>query len=135
MATLEKKLQDKNVRPTSMRLLVLRYFMQHDKAIMLRELEDAFETADKSTLFRTLKTFEENKLVHSIDDGTGMTKYALCVEGCTCAPKDQHYHFHCTQCKETFCLTSQNVPTIELPKNFKIHEANLVLKGICAHCG
>tara|TARA_B100000949_G_C14169587_1_gene402710 strand:+ start:385 stop:798 length:414 start_codon:yes stop_codon:yes gene_type:complete len=134
MTVLEEKLDNRNIRPTAMRLLVLNYFMQHDKAIPLRELEDQLDTADKSTLYRTLKTFEGNGLVHSIDDGSGTTKYALCMEGCTCSAKDQNYHFHCTSCGETFCLTSRNLPVIDLPKNFKLQQANLVLKGICSHC-
>ena len=114
--------------------MVLQYFTKQDRAITLPELENAFETADKSTLYRTLKTFEKRNLVHGIDEGTGITKYALCLEGCLCAPKDQHYHFHCIKCKATFCLTSQNLPSIALPKDFTINRANLVLKGICAHC-
>lgn len=131
---LEKKLENNNVRPTAMRLLVLQYFTKQDKATTLGELENALETADKSTLFRTLKTFKENHLVHSIDDGTGMTKYALCSEGCMCAPQDQHCHFHCLICKETFCLTSKNIPSVELPENFMVEQANVVLKGSCAGC-
>jgi len=131
---LEKKLENNNVRPTAMRLLVLQYFTRQDKATTLGELENALETADKSTLFRTLKTFKENHLVHSIDDGTGITKYALCLEGCLCAPQDQHCHFHCLICKETFCLTSKNIPSVELPGKFVVEQANLVLKGTCAGC-
>ena len=134
MDNLAQKLENNNVRPTAMRLMVLQYFTKQDKAITLPELENEFETADKSTLYRTLKTFEEGKLVHCIDDGTGITKYALCLEGCLCAPEDQHYHFHCIKCKATFCLTSQNVPSIVLPKDFTVNRVNLVLKGICANC-
>ncbi len=134
MQHLEKKLEDRSIRPTAMRIMILHYFMKQQKAVALPELENAFETADKSTLFRTLKTFEDKKLIHGVDDGTGAKKYALCMEGCTCAPEDQHYHFHCKICSETFCLTSQNIPAIELPRNFRVDEANLVLKGICAHC-
>ncbi|MDH7445555.1 Fur family transcriptional regulator [Aquimarina sp. 2201CG14-23] len=134
MYNLQQKLEKNNVKPTAMRLLVLQCFMKQSNALTLPELEKSLETADKSTLFRTLKTFNENGLVHSIDDGTGITKYALCLEGCTCSPKDQHYHFHCIHCKETFCLTSRNIPSIDLPNKFIMKEANLVLKGICANC-
>jgi len=48
---------------------------------------------DRSSIFRTLKTFEENKVIHSIEDGSGMTKYAVCAEGCNCDPKDLHLSF------------------------------------------
>ena len=73
-------------------------------AISLADLEHTFEKADKVTLYRTLKTFEENKLIHSIDDSTGSVKYALCKETCQCHPGDLHVHFLCTKCKHTYCL-------------------------------
>ncbi len=131
---LEARLNKSDIKPTAMRLLVLQYLMEHKKSVSLNALEAAFYKADKSTLFRTLKTFEERKLIHSIDDGTGSVKYALCLETCECALNDQHFHFHCNKCGETFCLTNQSIPPVDLPLNFKLQQANLVLKGICANC-
>jgi Fur family ferric uptake transcriptional regulator len=131
---LEHKLKDNSIKPTAMRLLVLKFLTEQNKAVSLQDIELAFERADKSTLFRTLKTFENSKIIHSIEDGTGHLKYALCLEGCSCSPIDLHYHFHCNMCKETFCLTELNVPTIELPKNFEMQQANMVIKGICGTC-
>ncbi len=117
-----------------MRLLVLQFFTEQTKAVSLKDLEEALYHADKSTLFRTLKTFEENKILHSIEDGTGVTKYALCMESCNCEVQDLHYHFHCNQCANTFCLTALSIPTIDLPTNFKMEQANMVIKGVCANC-
>jgi len=134
MKELEEQLQERAIQPTAMRLLVLQYMMQHKISVSLKSLEVYFERADRSTLFRTLQTFEKQQLIHKIDDGTGVTKYALCLENCECAPQDQHFHFHCNQCTETFCLTDLNVPKIELPNKFFMQQANLVIKGICANC-
>ena len=131
----EKALQNRDITPTAMRLLVLQYLSDQKNAVSLKDLEDGLQRADRSTLFRTLKTFEEKKLIHSIDDGTGSIKYALCYEDCDCAPEDIHYHFHCTRCDITFCLDSVRVPAIELPRGFRMQQANLVIKGLCASCG
>ena len=131
---LENRLQQRQIKPTSMRILVLQYLMEQDTAVSLQSIENAFELADKSTLYRTLKTFEKNKLVHSIDDGTKKLKYALCLESCECETNDLHYHFHCNKCRNTFCLTNQNIPQIELPRNFKMEQANMVIKGLCENC-
>ncbi|MCB0673532.1 MAG: transcriptional repressor [Saprospiraceae bacterium] len=131
---IENKLNKRHIKPTAMRILVLQYLMEQDKAVSLQSIENAFEAADKSTLYRTLKTFEKNKLVHTIDDGTKQLKYALCLESCQCETNDLHYHFHCTTCENTFCLTNQNIPHIELPKNFKMQQANMVIKGHCGDC-
>ena len=130
----ENLLEQRSIQPTSIRILVLRYLLENDKAVSLKSLESHFAYSDRSSLFRTLKTFEAQKLVHTIDDGSGTTKYALCLESCQCEPKDQHFHFHCVQCKETFCLTKQHIPSIQLPTNFTLQQANLVLKGVCANC-
>lgn len=131
---IENRLNQRDIKPTAMRILVLQYLMEQDNAVSLQSIENAFEIADKSTLYRTLKTFEKNKLVHTIDDGTKQLKYALCLESCECETFDQHYHFHCTNCQNTFCLTNQNIPQIELPKNFKMQQANMVIKGLCENC-
>ena len=132
---LENKLKEKDIRPTAMRLLVLEALSGQEAAISLSDLEKAFEKSDRVTLFRTLKTFQENGLVHSIDDGTGAPKYALCEEGCECnIERDLHVHFHCRVCSETFCLPKCKIPEINLPTNFKSEEANLVVKGVCGKC-
>ena len=132
---LESLLQIRNVRPTAMRLLVLEALNSRRTAISLSELEIVLENSDRVTLFRTLKTFQEKGLVHSIDDGTGSPKFALCEEGCECIiERDLHVHFHCRQCGDTLCLPKYKIPEINLPTNFQGEEANLVVKGVCGNC-
>ena len=131
---LENKLKSRSIKPTTMRLLVLQYLMEKSTTVSLKDIEKDFFKADKTTLYRTLKTFEKNNLIHSVEDGSGHTKYALCLEACNIRHHDSHCHFHCTQCKATFCLTSLNIPKIDLPTNFVMSEANMVIKGICANC-
>jgi Fur family ferric uptake transcriptional regulator len=78
-----------------MRELVLDILTEQKVAISSSDLEQKFQKSDRVTLYRTLKTFEEKKLIHSIDDGTGAVKYALCKESCQCHPEDLHVHFFC----------------------------------------
>ncbi len=130
----DKKLEIRNIKPTAMRELVLKVLSEQNSAISLPELEQKFEKADKVTLYRTLKTFEENKLIHSIDDGTGAIKYALCRESCQCHPEDLHVHFYCTKCKQTYCLNDIPVPSVNLPVYFTLENINMVVKGICSNC-
>ena len=132
---LEHKLARKNIRPTAMRLLVMEVLTSQEAAISLTDVEKSFEKSDRVTLYRTLKTFQEKGLVHSIDDGTGAPKYALCEEDCECdIARDLHVHFHCRVCSETFCLPKYKIPEISLPEKFRSEEANLVVKGICNKC-
>ena len=134
MKELENKLEQKEVRPTAMRLLVLQTLQKQRTAVSLQDLEMTFEKADRITLYRTLKTFQEKGLIHSIEDGTGATKYALCQDGCECAPEDLHVHFFCSSCEGTFCLPKFKIPEISLPEGFVPVETNLLVKGICVDC-
>lgn len=130
----EQQLKDKHIKPTAMRELVLKILSEQTSTVSLADIEKLFDKADKTTLYRTLKTFEENKLIHSIDDGTGSVKYALCQETCQCKPEDLHVHFLCTMCQHTYCLSDIAIPSISLPVNFKLETINMVVKGICINC-
>jgi Fur family transcriptional regulator, ferric uptake regulator len=131
---LEKKLTSRNIKPTAMRLLVLKQLVESSAAISLKKLEEQFERVDRVTLYRTIKTFEEKRLIHAIEDGSGPVKYALCEEGCECEPQDQHTHFHCTNCNETFCLTQSVIPETQIPTGFKASSASMMYKGVCPNC-
>lgn len=118
-----------------MRLLVYRFLDNQQVAMSLSDIESAFERSERTTLYRTLKTFEEKGLVHRIDDGSGVAKFALCEQHCNCdLETDLHLHFHCNRCQETQCLTEQKIPHLSLPTGFRAEDANLVVKGICSKC-
>jgi Fur family ferric uptake transcriptional regulator len=132
---LELQLLKRKIKPTAMRLVVFDFISKRRGALSLKDLEQGLESTDKVTLFRTLKTFEEHKIVHSIDDGSGSVKYALCADTCECDyPQDIHVHFVCKVCSQTLCLPRVKVPAIELPANFSPQEANVVVKGVCDRC-
>ena len=135
MTEIEKTLENKGVRPTAMRILIYKYLAEKEVAIALTDIENGFSKADRTTLYRTLKTFEEKRIVHQIDDGTNISKYALCEPGCNCVmEQDLHLHFHCGNCDETVCLTEHKIPHINLPDGYVAENVNLVIKGICEKC-
>lgn len=135
MSEIERILNHKNIRPTAMRILVYNILSSADAAISLTDLENDFEAADRTTLYRTMKTFETQGVVHAIEDGTGVTKYALCEPFCVSGShNDLHLHFHCTICEETTCLTDYSIPKIRLPENYIAQDMNLIVRGICKNC-
>jgi Fur family ferric uptake transcriptional regulator len=131
---IDEKLTEKNIKPTAMRQLVLEVILKNKRALSLIDIEKQFENVERTTIYRTLKTFEENRLIHSIDDGTGSVKYALSQDTCECQPKDLHVHFLCNRCKNTYCLNDISIPTIKLPKSFSLESVNMVVKGVCSNC-
>lgn len=135
MNEIDKKLTAKEVRPTAMRTLVYQQLAKQNTAVALTDIELTFTKADRTTLYRTIKTFEEKGIVHQIDDGTGISKYALCEPGCNCEiENDLHLHFHCNNCDKTVCLTEHKIPQISLPDGYVAEDVNLVVKGICPDC-
>ncbi|MCM4173976.1 transcriptional repressor [Arenibacter sp. TNZ] len=135
MTEIEKKLENNGIRPTAMRILIYKFMAQKEVAIALTDIENAFVKAERTTLYRTLKTFEDKGIVHHIDDGTGISKYALCEQGCNCElDQDLHLHFHCSNCDKTVCLTDHKIPHINLPNGYIAENANLVITGICEKC-
>ncbi len=118
-----------------MRMIVLDYLVDQPSALSLADLETALRPADRITIYRSLRTFEEKGLVHSIDDGSGITKYACCASDCgPFGHHDVHVHFVCRGCQETYCLPRTQVPELGLPQQFLSEEVNLVVKGVCAAC-
>ena len=135
-----QKLQRRDIKPTAMRVLILRAMMSTREAFSLQSLEDELETVDKSTIFRTITLFLTHHLIHAIDDGSGSFKYAVCGDDCHCGEDDEdlaqdfHAHFYCSRCGKTYCLDSIHVPVVTVPQGFKVHDINYVLKGICGEC-
>tara|TARA_R110000765_G_scaffold15774_2_gene45076 strand:- start:685 stop:1107 length:423 start_codon:yes stop_codon:yes gene_type:complete len=135
MEKIVQLLESKGIRPTAMRLMTYKRLAELEVAISLGDLEKDFKVSERSTLFRTIKTFEEKGIVHQIEDGTGVIKYALCEENCECElGNDLHLHFHCNNCNETVCLTEHKIPHISLPDGYITEDINLVVKGICEKC-
>jgi len=135
LAYIENQLKSHNIRCTAMRILVYQFLMRQNAAASLTDLEHSFDKSERTTLYRTLKTFEANGVVHTINDGTGIAKYALCQLGCSCdINTDLHMHFHCENCNETTCLTDHKIPKINLPVGYKPTNVNLVVKGVCNKC-
>lgn len=99
----------------------------------LSEIESHFYKADRVTIYRTLKTFEEKGIVHSIQENN-KTKYILCHDECDeKTHKDWHLHFYCKICKQTTCKEDFTIPQSE-SSAYRIDEIRLFGKGICEQC-
>lgn len=133
--SLEPLLSNKDIHPTAMRLLVLEHLLKQSSAISLTELEKNLAPADRVTIYRTIKKFEEKGLVHSIEDGSGIPKYAVCAADCTAGDHhDAHVHFYCNTCRETSCLPGAAIPPVPVPDGFRKTEVSLLVKGTCNKC-
>ncbi len=130
----EDLLKQKDIKITANRLLVLKVFLEKNYALTLADIEAELPWADRATLFRSLKTFEQKALIHHIDDGGKAGKYALCSDTCKISHHSIHPHFHCEKCGKTLCLPAQDIPVSKLPEDFQVNSYSLVINGFCSEC-
>ncbi len=128
-------LEAKTVGVTPMRILVLEQFIEKNNAKNLHDLEAALPYSDRTTIYRTLKTFVEKGILHTIEDGSGAIRYALCAANCDAhSHQDFHPHFRCTICEQTVCLASVALPALLVPEGYQQQEVEMMVKGICPNC-
>lgn len=131
----EDILTRKEVKPTSNRILVMRELIKALHPVSLADLEISLGfSMDKASIFRVLELFSEKDIVHVIEDGSRSLKYELCHSGTHHTISDQHVHFYCERCKETYCFEDVSVPLVNIPEGFSPHTINYMIKGICPKC-
>jgi Fur family ferric uptake transcriptional regulator len=121
---------------TDSRVQILGLFYNNEGALAHADIEKKTSDAiDRVTIYRTLQTFEEKGLIHSIPTADNSVKYALCKEQCEDGHHhDNHVHFICDACGKTICLDDVLVPEVKLPKGFQVQQSNMVVNGICGDC-
>lgn len=132
MDEVEKILADAGVKPTANRILMMREIIGAAHTFSLADMEERLYPMDKSTIFRTLSTFLEHKLIHEVDNGGPSMLYCRCV--CEQGHEHQHIHFTCTRCGQTFCIRDIDPSSLPRPKGFLVEEVNCVMKGLCPKC-
>ncbi len=120
---------------TAFRVKVLSVFIDSgERALSNAAVEDALKDFDRITLYRTLKTFEKHGLIHQAIDGSNENKYAYCHNDCDIhAHDDNHMHFNCNNCGETFCLETAT-PIFQLPNGYTMDQIHIAVSGTCAGC-
>jgi Fur family transcriptional regulator, ferric uptake regulator len=90
---------------------------------------------DRVTIYRTLQTFVEKGIIHTIPTADNSILYALCKDDCVAGHHhDDHVHFICDECSSTYCLDHVSIPKVKLPKGFTVVQTNLVVSGVCNKC-
>jgi len=131
--TTEEAFNSKNIRLTTMRILIYEYMETLTTALSLAEIEKHFHKADKVTIYRTLQTFLEKGLAHKIPD-ENEAKYRLSAESCAEEDhNDTHLHFYCKKCRQTTCREEIALPK-SLTESLQIDEIQILAKGICEKC-
>ncbi|MFM2338400.1 MAG: hypothetical protein RL115_1593 [Bacteroidota bacterium] len=129
-------LRHNNLSITDSRKKILQLFFAQEGALAHGDIEKkAGEKFDRVTIYRTLQTFVDKGIIHTIPTADNSIRYALCKDACTEGHHhDHHIHFVCNQCLHTFCLDDVVTPEIKLPKGYNATHVEVVVEGVCKNC-
>ncbi|MDP9229848.1 MAG: transcriptional repressor [Bacteroidota bacterium] len=121
---------------TESRKKILHLFLSYGGALAHGDIEKkAGEKFDRVTVYRTLQTFVEKGIIHTIPTADNSVRYALCKDDCTEGHHhDHHVHFVCIQCGKTECIEDVVVPDVKLPKGYSGNQVEVIVNGICKDC-
>ncbi len=121
---------------TGSRKKILQLFITSGGALAHADIERrAGLKFDRVTVYRTLQTFVDKGIIHSIPTADNSVKYALCKEDCRDGHHhDNHVHFICNSCEKTICLDTVIVPVVQLPQEFAPVHSHMVVTGVCREC-
>jgi Fur family ferric uptake transcriptional regulator len=121
---------------TDSRKKILEMFIRSKGALAHADIEHQSGTEfDRVTIYRTLQTFVEKGIIHTIPTADNSVRYALCKDECGQGHHhDDHVHFMCDVCGTTYCLDHVTVPSVDLPAGFKATQTDLIMSGRCMRC-
>jgi Fur family transcriptional regulator, ferric uptake regulator len=128
-------LKKKNLSITDSRKKILSIFLENKDALAHGDIEKkAGEKFDRVTIYRTLQSFVEKGLIHSIPTSDNSVRYALCKDCTEGHHHDDHVHFVCSNCEKTICLDDVVSPKLNLPKGYVADNVQVVIHGVCSEC-
>lgn len=128
-------LRRKHLSITDSRKKILSLFLAARDAMAHADIEKkAGEKFDRVTVYRTLQTFVEKGIVHTIPTADNAILYALCKDCEEDHHHDDHVHFVCSNCHTTICLDDVVSPEINLPQGYIAEDVQVVINGVCKDC-
>lgn len=128
-------LRRKHLSVTDSRKKILTLFLSSSDALAHGDIEKkAGEKFDRVTVYRTLQTFVEKGIIHTIPTADNSVRYALCKDCAEGHHHDDHVHFVCTNCEKTICLDDVVSPNIQLPEGYHPVSVQVLITGVCKDC-
>jgi len=127
----DEYLSSKGIKPSYQRIKVFDYLLNNKTHPTVdnihQELVGEIPTLSKTTVYNTLKLFQEKGIVLIINIEDNETRFDADISN--------HGHFKCKNCGEIydFKLSENNLNLPDL-KTYSIDEQHIYLKGICPKC-
>ncbi|MDD5376183.1 Fur family transcriptional regulator [Acidithiobacillus sp.] len=131
-----ERLRAAGQRVTRLRVVVFKTLLEAEQPLSHPELQQRLEASetggvDRVSLYRNLEWLVQIGLAHRITADDRVWRFSARREEMA----TQHPHFHCVSCGRVICLPESSVPAPRLPADYSMIEMELVVNGVCAHCG
>jgi Fe2+ or Zn2+ uptake regulation protein len=126
----KEMLKSYEISPSIQRIKILEYFFQYRSHPTIEEIYSKLlheiPTLSKTTVYNTLKMFQEKGLIEVVPSNTNDTHYDLAIDG--------HDHFRCMSCGKIFDIYEQNKEQPHEIDGHKIENMHISYRGICKTC-
>ena len=136
MEKVQEYLMSKGIRPSPQRIAIMDYLLDNCNHPTVEAVYDALHTSmltlSKTTVYNTLKLFEENRVVQLLNIDERNVRLDATME--------PHAHFQCMRCGKIFDVPVKNGgKMVELlgmneMTGFEVQQTQIYYKGICPHC-
>lgn len=130
---LQELLSQAGLKNTSGRLALLR-LLQAEGPLSHEEImvKLAHISINRVTIYRALDSFVQAGIVHRMDSGDRVWRFALCGRRHS---GHCHPHFVCKSCGKVECMEKMELPKVSsFFEGYSIEESELYLKGRCSEC-
>ena len=138
MDNIDLILYNHGLRKTIFRKELLNLFYNTKSSLTHEEIKNKIgNKGNKVTIYRALEAFERNGLIHRVPDKNNLSRYAICNKNCDSNSNEHiqnHAHFICNDCHQTFCIDEIEVPSFKNLSGFNIQKSNITLEGKCPSC-
>lgn len=127
-------LHQAGLKKTAGRLALVELLLKNKSPLTLQELSSQLNdiNLNETSIYRSLDAFIKAGIVHRIETGERVWRFALCV----CSSQGHcHPHFICERCGKAECLDEINIPHLKEPRpGYIVQRQELYYKGICPRC-
>jgi len=131
-------LKQSGLRRTPGRIALLNAILQAKNPLSFQEIQHRVSGAglNRVSVYRGLHAFVEAHLIHRIETGDRLWRFAAAVKENVKENRPQeHPHFTCRNCGIVECFPSMKMPEIrEIRPGYTIERKEFNLQGICANC-
>ncbi len=130
-ADIKNILSEKGIKPSLHRMKVLEYLVNKKNHptvdAIYKDISPDIPTLSKTTIYNTLKTFQNSGIVQAITIEDNEVKYDADI--------DKHAHFKCTECGQLYDIPMDTkVMHLKSIGGHVIKESQLYFKGVCRSC-